>query len=211
MNASVYLVSFLIIIFIVMIVSAVITFKITKKGLCEKVKLDITPEDMKKLEDRINNFLKENNLGTDQSIFEVAKVLKVEQGGVEPGLKDQGYLKECKNQKKVVVFKENLTEKERNFVFAHEIAHLINGDKIPVTRPVGRHKSKVEQLADYTAAALLMPRDTIYAYLENSKYRQASIKKRAAILKELCKQYNVTELIALRRIEEVYVLEQNYK
>lgn len=173
MNASVYLVSFLIIIFIVMIVSAVITFKITKKGLYEKVKLDITLEDMKQSEDRINNFLKENNLEADQSIFE--------------------------------------TEKGQYFIFAHEITHLINGDEIPATRPDCRHKSKMEQLADYTAAALLMPRDAIYDYLENNKYRQASVKKRMEMLKELCKKYNVTEVIALRRIEEVYVLEQNYR
>lgn len=209
MSAYLYLLLFIMIFVVVVVVSAVITFKMIKSGLGEKIKLDITTEDMKSSERRIKDFFRKNNLQAGESIFEIARILNVEQGGIERGLQSQAYLKECDDQKKIVVFNSELSEKERYFVFAHEIAHLINGDSIPAARPSGRNKAKIEQLADYTAAALLMPEDAIYNYLKNSNYKQISIKKRAMIVNELCEKYNVTEIIALRRIKEVYVLKQS--
>lgn len=208
MSAYEYFISVIVVFLLVVVVSAIITFKMIKSNLDQKIKLDISVEEMKSSEKRIKDFFRENELQAGESIFEVARILNVEQGGVENGLKSQAYLKECRDQKRVVVFNSELSEKERYFVFAHEIAHLINGDSIPVTRPSGRNKSEVEQLADYTAAALLMPEDLVYDYLEANKYQQISVKKRVTIVNELCKKYNVTEVIALRRIKEVYVLRQ---
>ena len=211
MNAYIYMISFIIIFITVSIVSAITTFKFAKKGMNEKIKLDISIEDMRKSEKRISAFLIANQLGDDKSIYDIAEILNVEQGGTEQGLQDQAYLKDCDDHKKIVVFKPDLSERQQHFVFAHEIAHLINGDEIPVTRPNARNKSKIEQLADYTAAALLMPLDAVYTYLENNLYQNISVKERAKIVKELCEKYNVTEVIVLRRIKEVYVLKQDKK
>ena len=101
------------------------------------------------------------------------------------------------------------SNEEKRFVFVHEIAHLVNGDAIPVTRPDGFNKSKVEQLADYTAAALLMPLEPVYNYLIEHSYKQSLPQKRVVIIHELCKMYDVTEVVALRRVKEVYALKEN--
>ena len=209
MSIQVYLFIFILIFVIVSIVSFKMTYKVRKKELYEKIKMDVTKEQMMDSEKRINQFLETNNLQKGASIVKIAEILNVEQGGVEVGLQNQACLKECAyNGKKVVTFKAGLSEQEKRFVFAHEIAHLLNGDTVPVTRPNGRNKAQVEQLADYTAAALLMPLDEVYDYLIESNYMDSSARKRIVIIHGLCKTYNVTEVIALRRVKEVYVLKQ---
>jgi len=66
--------------------------------------------------------------------------------------------------------------------------------------------------ADYIAAALLMPLDAVYNYLEENQFRTASPRMRIKIAKKLCKTYGVDEIVALRRIREVYMVkkEQEY-
>ena len=92
---------------------------------------------------------------------------------------------------------------------AHECAHLINGDMDPLTRPLGKNKPKIEQLADYTAAALLMPLNQIYQYLEVNNYQSTSKRRKIELVRELCKTYKVSEIIAVRRIKEVYAVQRN--
>ena len=97
-------------------------------------------------------------------------------------------------------------EKDKSFAFAHEVAHLLNGDEVPATRPSGRNKSEIEQLADYTAAALLMPLDAVYNCLEKKNYSKISVNKKTKVIRELCSEYRVSEVIVMRRIKEVYAL-----
>ena len=78
----------------------------------------------------------------------------------------------------------------------------------PLTRPLGKNKPKIEQLADYTAAALLMPLNQIYQYLELNNYQSASKGKKKKLVRELCEVYEVSEIIAVRRIKEVYAIQQ---
>lgn len=212
MDVQLYLIIFFLVFILVMITSVTTTFYARRRELQKKVKLDVTEEEMLESEKRINSFFKDNNMEAGEPISEIAKILNVEQGGIESGLQSQAYLKKCDNTgKKIVVFKAGLSEKEKLFVFAHEIAHLLNGDSVPVTRPNGHNKSQMEQRADYTAAALLMPLDEIYRYMVENEYEKASVRKRTAVIRELCKMYNVTEVIALRRVKEVYVLKQMRK
>lgn len=208
MSVQDYLFAFGVVFVSTFFISIVLTRRIIKNELSEKIKLDISSDQMMESEERIKQFFKEHNINTDTSISKIANILKVEKGGVEKELEEQANLKE-ENGKKIVVFKGGLTEQEKQFVFAHEIAHLINGDEVPVTRPSGRNKSQTEQLADYTAAALLMPLENVYSFLETNNYIGASTKKRTIMVKHLCKKYGVTEVIALRRVKEVYVLKQS--
>ena len=85
---------------------------------------------------------------------------------------------------------------------------MINGDSAPLTRPLGRNKPMIEQLADYTAAALLMPLDEVYDYLEKNGYQKATKRRKIELVCKLCKTYEVTEMIAVRRIKEVYAIKQ---
>ncbi len=60
----------------------------------------------------------------------------------------------------------------------------------------------------YVAAALLMPLDSVYTYLEENHFRTASPRMRIKITKNLCKTYGVDEIVALRRIREVYMVKE---
>lgn len=209
MSIQLYLFIFGVIFVFVSIVSFKMNYGIKRTELYEKIKMDVTRTQMLESEKRIEQFFVSNNLQKGASIIKIAEILNVEQGGVETGLQEQACLKKCAyNGKKIVTFKEGLSEQEKRFIFAHEIAHLLNGDTVPVTRPNGRNKALIEQLADYTAAALLMPLEEVYDYLVKKDYKDSSSRKRTAIVHGLCKMYNVTEVIALRRINEVYILKQ---
>lgn len=210
MDARVYVFSFVLLFVIVSFVSAIVTSKITKKEFYDKVKLDIEIEQMMKSEKRIKEFFEENSLRQGVAIENIADVLNVKQGGTEQGICSQAYLKNNdKTGEKIVVFKEGLSKEEKNFVFAHEIAHIINGDDIPVSRPVGRNKLPIEQYADYTAAALLMPLERVYDFLTENNYMASSPRKRMILVHQLCRDYGVTEMIVLRRIKEVYTLKDS--
>lgn len=71
-----------------------------------------------------------------------------------------------------------------------------------------KNKPKVEQLADYTAVALLMPLNQVYQYLELNNYQSASKGKKKKLVRELCEVYEVSEIIAIRKIKEVYAIQQ---
>lgn len=106
------------------------------------------------------------------------------------------------------MFKPGLSDIEKEFAFAHEIAHIINNDAIPASRPDAHNKDFIEQRADYTAAAILMPINEVSTFLKEKKYDSLSRKGRMAIVKDLCEKYNVTEVNALRRIREIQKLEK---
>ena len=202
-----YLILVVLLVIIVVFISSSVTFKIAKEEFNDKIKLDVSLAQMKESEQKINLFVSENKIEDNFSINRIAEILKVKQGGVEKGIDNQAYLKEDNTTgEKIVVFKEGLSESEKNFVFAHEIAHLLNVDSIPVTRPIGRNKAQIEQLADYTAAALLMPVDSVFNFLKDNSYLESSARKRMVLVRQLCKSYRVTEMIVLRRIKEVYAL-----
>lgn len=207
MSAQIYLFLFIVLCIAVLFVASILSFKVFQEDFKDQIKLDVSLEQMKQSESRIKSFLEENNIEAGTSIGRIAEILKIRQGGTEQGIYNQAYLKEDSiTGERIVVFKSGLSEREKNFVFAHEIAHILNGDTIPVTRPVGRNKSQMEQIADYMAAALIMPIDDVFAFLVKNNYRKSSTRKRMALVRLLCKDYKVTELIALRRIKEVYAL-----
>ena len=74
--------------------------------------------------------------------------------------------------------------------------------------PEGSNKPCVGQLADYIAAAMLMPVDEIYEYLEGSDYKNMSPQKRVAVIHSLCRKYRVNEVAALHGLKEVFELKQ---
>ena len=76
---------------------------------------DVALEQMIESEHKINLFFKKNNIEAGTSIERVAEILNIKQGGTEQGIRSQAYLKEDSNtEKKIVVFKEGLTENEKH-------------------------------------------------------------------------------------------------
>lgn len=209
MSVYIYIITMGVVIISVVTISMIITFNVRKKEFEKNVKVDISPQQMKDLEENINKFYVENDLINNHSIEDIAKVLKVEYGEDEEGLDSQACVREIDGAgKKIVVFRKGLSEEEKWFAFAHEIGHLINGDTIPATRPDGRNKAGIEQLADYTGAALLMPENEVCRYLQDHDYKNGTSKARIRIVKNLCKKYRVNEMMLLRRIKEIQLLNQ---
>lgn len=209
-DAKFYLTVVTVVLSITAIISTVVTYKTMTKIYSKKAELDISYEQMKILEKRISNFLIENNLKPGEPIQTIAKALNVVEGGVKDEISGRAWLSEPDSDgRMIVVFKKGLSKEEMIFDFAHECGHRINHDPTPATRPEGYNKSEVEQLADYVGAALLMPVDSVYNNLQSSNYINSSSRKRVKIIRKLCSIYGVSEMIALRRIKEVYLLKHS--
>lgn len=210
MNVQLYLTTVSFVFIFVLMVSLVMVRESTKKMMRERIKLDITIKQMRDSEKNIATMLEQYNLEPGVSIWKLADVLNVRKGGVEEGISDFAHLSEPDEYgKSTVTFQRGLSKEEQKFYFAHECAHKLNQDFIPATRPTGRNKPIVEQLADYTAAALIMPLEEVYHYLVENRYQTVSARKRTSLVRGLCKKYEVSEIIALRRIHEVYCLKGN--
>ena len=194
---------------VVGIVSFIASKKVFLDELKSNVKLDISLAQMQESEKNIENFYKNCNLGMNVSIHEIARILNVEDKGDDHLLSSQAHISEPDEQgTKNVIFRSGWSREDKRFLLAHECAHIINGDSLPNDRSDGKNKPLSEQLADYTAAALLMPKERVCADLKESNYANLSARKRVIVVEKMCRDYEVNQIIALRRIKEVCELNQ---
>lgn len=206
MSTQMYLIIMLNIIVMTIVLTLLIAPKVLKKEY-EKVKIDVSAESMRDLEKRIKELKQQYKLDVDADLYSIAKVLRIQKGAVQEDLKVQAHISNADvNGYSVVTFKKGLGAVEQRFAFAHECAHVINGDMQPNDRKDGKNKSQQEQLADYVAAALLMPYETVNEILQNTDYIKLKKTARLKIVREMCKQFDVSEIIALRRVNEVLAL-----
>ena len=207
MSAEIYLTVFTTVTALVSIVSFLAARSAISKEISSRVKLDVTLDQMREHEQKVKIFLDEHNISAGTDIHVIAQTLNVTKGGEEPGLKSLAHLSDPdENGRMVVTFQPGLSPEATLFALAHECAHLVNKDSTPADRPHGYNKPQIEQLADYTAAALLMPLDAVYTFLTQGSYKRQSPRKRMVMVRQLCKTYGVDEIIVLRRIQEVYDL-----
>lgn len=207
MSIQTYLIILFCLIFFTVIISGFTSYYYFKKEYEKHLSVDISLEQMLLLEERIAQFLSQHNMKPGESIQNIADALNIVEGGTQNKIDTRARLNEPNEYGKMVVdFRTDLSKKERLFDFAHECGHRINQDPVPVTRPEGYNKPKSEQLADYVGAALLLPLDNIYSYLQEHRYIESSRHKKRILVKKICKQYSVSKMIALRRINEIYVI-----
>lgn len=179
-----------------------------KELYSSQLKFDIGVGEMIEGERRLKDFLKSNNISINGNVVQsVAQKLEVEIGGISDTIKNNAELTTV-DDKKIVILKEGLNEQEILFCLAHECAHLINGDPVPQTRPEGRDKDIIEQKADYLAAAMIMPREKVRSFLVDHNYQSASSNKKVKLIDQMCREYNATDVVVMRRIQEVTILEQ---
>ena len=195
---------------LLIVLSIIIGCVFSKKSLVaeadNKIKQDITAEKMKFLEGEISDFLRKNNLAPSASLDKVVSVLKVVEGG-EDNIGTQANLSEPDvNGYRRVIYRLGLNKYEKKFALAHECGHLINGDGSPASRLNGNGKPESEQVADYIAAALLLPKQDMEIFLNEHNYFNATRQKKIALVKNLRKKYDVEEIIVIRRINEIYAM-----
>lgn len=209
MSSGIYLSVMSVACFGVFVISLIVNRKKVKDEIATAIKQDITSKQMKEAEQVVERFLSEKNIPSGASISEVGAALNIREGETVERISGQAHLSGPNEDGiMIVTFRKGLSQQERTFAFAHECGHRINNDTVPIDRPAGKHKALAEQLADYVAAALLMPLDSVYTYLEKNHFRTASPRARIKITKSLCKIYGVDEVVALRRIREVYMVKK---
>lgn len=209
MNPEIYLGVMSVVCLGALVVSLIVSRKRVKDELAVAIKEDITSEQMKEAEQAVKRFLSEKNIPYNSSISVVGAALNIREGETVERILGQAHLSSPdENGIMFVTFRKGLSQQERTFAFAHECGHRINHDTVPIDRPAGKHKASAEQVADYVAAALLMPLDSVYDYLEKNDFRTAPPRMRIKITKNLCKTYGVDEVVALRRIREVYMVKE---
>ena len=68
-------------------------------------------------------------------------------------------------------------------------------------------QTKREAMANYTAGALLLPKELFYNDLMSYKFFETKSRwKRVRIAKKLAKKYSVDVLLVIRRIKEIQIL-----
>ena len=101
MTLQIYLlITIPIILFVPLLISRK-AYKLKKKEYASLLEMDITLEEMEDSEKRIENFIKDNKLKEPSSIEEFSKILNVEAGGTEQGLKSQLQVKALLNLSQV--------------------------------------------------------------------------------------------------------------
>lgn len=193
---------------LVFVASFVYHWKKFDREFQEAIEQDIPIDQMKNFEHMIKEFMCKNNIAhRDGTIWEIGEALNIAPGEFGGRISTQAHLNSPdKNGIMWVTFRNGLTSREREFAFAHECGHIINEDTVPANRPVGKNKAYNEQCADYIAAALLMPADEVYDYVQSNNYVNVTDKEKKVLLHGLQKKYNVDKINALRRVREVYAL-----
>lgn len=170
---------------------------------------DIAVDEMKTLEARIEQFMKSVNLHDNAAFEDIVHALKVIDCGVGDNIEGRARVYDiAPDGFRRVYHNSSVPQEEWKFDLAHECGHLINGDPLPTDRPDGYHKSIVEQKADYTAAAILMPINPVYDFLSSRGYFSATAQERKDLAITLSKLYNVDDILVVRRIKEICLLKE---
>ena len=208
MNIQTYLIVISICFLVAILFTCVFSRNIYKEFYTSQLKFDIGFNEMVEGESRLKDFLQNNNINIDGNVVQsVAQKLEIEIGGISDTIKNNAELTIVDN-KRIVILKTGLNEQEKLFCLAHECAHLINGDPVPQTRPDGKDKDNIEQKADYLAAAMIMPREKVHKFLLEHGYQNVSANRKVKLIDQMCKEYNATDIVVMRRIREVTELEQ---
>ncbi len=187
--------------------------------------IKLTSAEMDSVENTLSEFLSSNNieLTAPVDVFALATSLgfdvraadfsNVKGGKTLEGLilvdEDAGVVDGFRSNKVIVYSATQGTSiDDIKFVVAHELAHYIeakinnNGNNVVIAardHDDRYSKNKDEQLKDYMAAAILMPREAI-----KKKYSLNDYKKNPALYVLLALEYNVNVGMAKRRLDEVF-------
>lgn len=211
MNITIIYIVSISIAFIATIITTTIYYnRCEKPKRKDKLRQDITTEQMIESEKRLQSFLNSHNLEQNASLAKIAKSLNVvSQNTREKLYNNQANISEPdENGVRTVVFDTSLNEEEIRFAFAHECSHLINGDSTPAMRPSASNKPSCEQLADYMAAAILLPLNEMSKALNESNFTHLNNRKKLSFIRKICAQYQVNDIVAIRRISEVLHLQK---
>lgn len=207
MNIQIYYTIGIVTTVIAILYAIIAYFKYGVDEIRETVNIDINHDEMENIEQLVRQVKKEHKLDDDTPLCVFAQAINVKEGkplkdihtkAVINPPSDDGYM--------YVDYSIKLSAKEKLFALGHECGHVLNKHPIPNTLWEGRGKPEDEQIADYTAAAIIMPQEKIKNMLIGNSYCELGTKQKRKLVLKICKKYNVSESSAIKRIMEVRLL-----
>lgn len=170
----------------------------------KQIGVDIDLNEMRRIEDLVSSTKKEYNLDDNTELYSFAEAIHVKEGKVLEDLNTRARINPKTSDGFMHVdFSANLSPVDHRFALAHECGHVLNKHPIPNTQQSGHGKPEIEQIADYTAAAILMPRNKVIKFLNDVHYNDMDLKQKKRTISQMCKMFEVSEISAIKRIKEV--------
>lgn len=207
MSAGIYLIIFGGVILIAFAFSLYAYKVIYAQKLQSEIQIDITEQQMHEIEDKIQKIKDENGFDDDTDIYTFAKSQNVYEGIEKPMTNSKACIESENNtDRKIVDYSIGMSKEDKIFAFAHECGHVINDDHIPNKQHKGHGKPEEEQLADYVAAALLLPRRKMENYILKSNFYGVNTKEKMKIIRMISQRHCVTVTAVIKRIKEIRAL-----
>lgn len=175
------------------------------------------------IDDAVKEILKENGIIEPPiNVIKIADSMGIKVFTVEftdPNVKGaiadfKSPMPQFKNEKRIIAVDKNSYATRKIFTIAHEIGHYVmhcgesndfferdvyesNEDK----KASEDNRTSIEKDADKFAACLVMPRDMVIDFVENSLYYK--IRDKQNLVQEICKKFIVAEKAAKKRLKEV--------
>lgn len=119
----------------------------------------------------------------------------------------------AKHPAQEVCIRRSLPSSRRHFALAHELMHIIYRQEELDTQPLGRDRhllfrvrDESEQIRDYMAAGLILPKDVFWNELEDVNYFDMSPRDRKNFVYATARKYDVEPSMVFRRIDELSVI-----
>lgn len=152
----------------------------------------------------LEKYLKENSISTKSSLDTIVKKLQYEVLTSSNIPKKEAIIEDPNSR--VIRVNEQLSLRQKNFAVAHELGHIIRGNKRPAAR--NRHtmfsvRPAEEQICDYIGAAILLPQKELYKKLIDHNYDEMTSNQKTQFINLIADQKNVSVTVVQRRIHEV--------
>ena len=173
----------------------------------KRVRVDISLDEMHRIEELVSATKEAFRLDDDTELDVFAQAIHVKEGKALKRINNRAQIKLPSIDGFMYVdYSSKLSHVDRRFALAHECGHVLNHHPIPNTQQLGHGKPENEQIADYTAAAIIMPKNRVVTFLHDTHYDEMSTRQKKKLISKMCKQFDVSESSAIKRIKEVKML-----
>lgn len=109
----------------------------------------------------------------------------------------------------IICVSNKLSEQRKNFAITHELGHFLRGYESKATRNKRSLFSRIspeEQICDYYAAAILLPKKGFRKKLEEIRFDDLSDECQMNFIKDVAREKCIVQDVVYRRIEEMKLL-----
>lgn len=191
-----------------------LALKFSKEKRYEK---SLNKENLDFMEKELKDCLVENGINQSPSIID--NIIKFGYS-----IKDRIYIlfrdayttNDKNSGKKEVHIRKFLSDSQRTFTLAHELTHIIYKPEQLSEEIQGRSPHSIffkrdenEQIRDYMAAALILPKDEFWNRLCSINYFDATQQQRQEFVCQVALEKSVSTLLVFRRIKELQIIFDN--